>query len=41
MGATHALFCRNLVEACEERKHGNDKKEMIKVKTSSCKQRSG
>jgi hypothetical protein len=31
MGAALALFCRNLMEVCEARRHGSETKKMIKV----------
>jgi hypothetical protein len=30
-GAALALFCRNLMEVCEARRHGSETKKMIKV----------
>jgi hypothetical protein len=31
MGAANALFCRNIIEACEEKEHGSDSKQINQV----------
>ena len=33
-GAAKALFCRNLMEACEAREHGSDSKQINQVEGS-------
>jgi hypothetical protein len=31
MGGSQALFCRNIMEACEAKEHGSDSKQIYRV----------